>query len=126
MRSGQRVRAAIAAATAVAVGAVSGCSSAPAGSSTTAGSSTAAAAVAVVTTTDVWGSVVAQIGGSHVHVTAMITDPAADPHSFEASGQNQLAVAKARLIVENGGGYDDFIDTMIGSADAKAPVINAV
>jgi zinc/manganese transport system substrate-binding protein len=124
MRSGQRVRAAIAAATAVTVAAVGGCSSAPSTGGST--GTSAPVEIAVVTTTDVWGSVVAQIGGSHVHVTAMITDPAADPHSFEASGQNQLAVAKAQLIVENGGGYDDFIDTMIASADAKAPVINAV
>ena len=35
-------------------------------------------------------------------------------------------MAKAALIVENGGGYDDFIDRMVDSSDAKAVVLNAV
>ena len=34
--------------------------------------------------------------------------------------------AKAALIVENGGGYDDFMTTMLQSAKSAAPVINAV
>ncbi len=95
------------------------------GSSST-NSSGAGSTVAVVASTDVWGSVVSAIGGDKVTVTSIITDPAADPHSYEASAQNQLAIAKAKVIVENGGGYDDFVDKMISSAGAKAAVLNAV
>ena len=46
---------------------------------------------------------------THVAVTAVITDPAADPHSFEPNAQAQLAISKAQLLVENGGGYDDWM-----------------
>lgn len=95
------------------------------GSSSSA-SSGSGGTVAVVASTDVWGSVVAAIGGNKVSVTSIITDPSADPHSYEASAQNQLAISKAALIVENGGGYDDFVDKMISSAGAKAKVLNAV
>jgi len=82
--------------------------------------------IVVVASTDVWGNIVSAIGGDHVEVTALMSDPSADPHSYEASAQNQLTISKAKVIVENGGGYDDFVDRMINSAGAKATVLNAV
>jgi len=88
-------------------------------------SSTAGATVSVVASTDVWGSVAAAIGGSKVTVTSIISDPTADPHSYEVSPQNQLAVSKAKLVIENGGGYDDFVPKMLASAGSKAVVVNA-
>src|SRR3954468_1611246 len=63
----------------------------------------------VVASTNVWGSVVRAVGGDAVDVTSVIDDPAADPHAFEERPQDAAAVADARLVVSNGGGYDDFI-----------------
>ena len=63
-------------------------------------------------------SIAAAIGGEQRHVTSIIDSAAQDPHSYEASAQDQLAISKADVIVENGGGYDPFIDTLI---DAAAP-----
>lgn len=82
--------------------------------------------VAVVTSTDVWGSVAAAVGGRFAKVTSLVTDPAADPHSFEASAPNQLALSKATVIIRNGGGYDDFMQRMIESSHPKAAVLDAV
>jgi zinc/manganese transport system substrate-binding protein len=82
--------------------------------------------VSVVASTDVYGDVVSAIGGDDVQVTSIISDPSADPHSYEASARTQLAVSEADLIVENGGGYDDFVDTLVSSSDSDAPVIDAV
>src|SRR5690348_1175356 len=70
----------------------------------------------VVAATNVYGDVVQRIAGDAAEVTSVITDPTADPHSYEANPQNQLALSKADVIVENGGGYDDFIDTMLKSS----------
>lgn len=108
-----------------------GCGSGGAPSATSdspVGSSGAAAGgpVSVVASTNVWGDVVEQIGGEHVDVRSIISDPSADPHSYEANAQNQLALSKAQLVVENGGGYDDFVDTMLAASDAGPTVINAV
>ena len=109
---------------------LSACSSASSTTVSPAGSGNAAtsnaAPVKVVASTDVWGSVVSAIGGPHVSVSSIITDPSADPHSYEANARNQLAVSRASLIIENGGGYDDFVDRMVSSAGSKATVINAV
>ena len=104
------------------------------GSSTDSGSDGSASAapaasskVAVVASTDVYGDIVSVIGADRVSVTSVISDPDQDPHSYEASTQNQLALSKAKVVVENGGGYDDFVDRMLKSAgNSSAEVINAV
>ncbi|HET6151451.1 MAG TPA: zinc ABC transporter substrate-binding protein [Marmoricola sp.] len=100
-------------------------------SSPNAVSSNGSKQVAVVASTDVWGDIVKDIAGSlagsTVRITSIISDPDADPHSYEANTQNQLALSQADLVVENGGGYDDFVDTMLKSAhNDGVPVLNAV
>lgn len=83
--------------------------------------------IAVVASTNVWGDLAASVGGDAVTVTSIIDDPDKDPHEYEANGQNQLALSKAAVVIENGGGYDDFIDTMLKAAgNDTAVVLNAV
>ncbi|MWA16223.1 metal ABC transporter solute-binding protein, Zn/Mn family [Streptomyces sp. BA2] len=97
------------------------------GASDSSRSAAASDAVPVVASTNVYGDLVEQIGGDKVDVVSIVSDPAQDPHSYEASTQNQLALSKAELIVANGGGYDDFIGRMLRSADnPSAEVIDAV
>ena len=81
--------------------------------------------VRVVASTNVYGSIIEAIGGDLVSVTNLIASAAQDPHSFEASAQDQLAVSKADLVVENGGGYDPFVDTLLDAASSDAVVITA-
>lgn len=89
--------------------------------------SSEAAPIVVVASTNVWGNLAATIGGDKVAVTSIIDDPSKDPHEYEASAQNQLALSKAQVVIENGGGYDDFVDTMLASANnSSATVLNAV
>lgn len=78
--------------------------------------------VQVVTSTDVYGAIVRAVAGSHADVTSLIDSPAQDPHSFEASARNQLAVSRADVIVENGGGYDDFVSKMGGDSAARTTI----
>ncbi|GHC46768.1 zinc ABC transporter substrate-binding protein [Streptomyces violaceochromogenes] len=102
---------------------LAGCGS----SSDPADAKSAPARVAVVASTNVWGDIARRIGGDRVDVTSVISDPDQDPHSYEADPQNQLALSKAKVVVENGGGYDDFVDRMLKSGhNDSAEVINAV
>nr|WP_193570994.1 zinc ABC transporter substrate-binding protein [Diaminobutyricibacter tongyongensis] len=100
---------------------LAGCSAGASGTG-----ATASGTIPVVASTNVYGDIAATIGGDAVAVTALITNPAQDPHSFEASAQNQLALSKAAIIIENGGGYDDFMGTMMKAAHTKATVLNVV
>ncbi|TBN58117.1 ABC transporter substrate-binding protein [Glaciihabitans arcticus] len=79
----------------------------------------------VVASTNVYGSIAESIGGDRVTVTSLITSAAQDPHSYEASAQDQLALSKADLVIENGGGYDPFIDTLLEAGSSSAVVVSA-
>ncbi len=83
--------------------------------------------VDVVASTSVYGDIVRSIGGDKVRVTSIINRTSQDPHSYEASSQDKLAVSKAELVVENGGGYDTFIDTLASDTGLdRGSVINAL
>jgi zinc/manganese transport system substrate-binding protein len=73
----------------------------------------------VVASTNVYGDIVRQIGGSHVAVTSVLTDPNADPHLFEPGTANGLAVARARVVIENGLDYDSFMARLVRSAPSS-------
>jgi zinc/manganese transport system substrate-binding protein len=83
--------------------------------------------VDVVASTSVYGDIVSTIGGDKVKVTSVITRTSQDPHSYEATTQDKLAVSKAELVVENGGGYDDFMDKLADDTGLDhSNVLNAV
>ncbi|GAB3400158.1 zinc ABC transporter substrate-binding protein [Schumannella luteola] len=110
---------------AVAALGLAGCasdSSANAGSGGSADSGT----VTVIASTNVYGSIAEAIGGDAVKVTSIIDDPDKDPHEYEADARTQLELSKADIVIENGGGYDDFVDTMLKSAkNTDATVLDA-
>ena len=60
------------------------------------------------------------IGGDKVNVTSIITKTSQDPHSYEATAQDRLAVSKAELVIENGGGYDEFLHKMADDSNIAA------
>jgi zinc/manganese transport system substrate-binding protein len=82
--------------------------------------------VAVVASTDVYGSIAQQIGGDLVEVTSIITSPSQDPHEYEASAQDQLALKGAQLVIENGAGYDSFMESLVEASGSTAEVLTAV
>jgi zinc/manganese transport system substrate-binding protein len=65
-----------------------------------------------------YANVIEQIGGSYVDVSAVESDPNTDPHSFEASVSVAQQVARADVVVQNGLGYDSFMEK-IESASAS-------
>ena len=89
-------------------------------------SSAAAAPVNVVASTNVWGDIAKQIGGDHVNVTSIMSDPNADPHEYEADAKTAAALSKAQFVIENGLGYDDFMDKLsAASPNASRALLNA-
>ncbi|QPZ37845.1 metal ABC transporter solute-binding protein, Zn/Mn family [Paramicrobacterium chengjingii] len=80
-------------------------------------------ALSIVASTNVYGDIAAAIAGDAAEVTSIIDSSAQDPHSYEASAQDRLAVSKADVVIENGGGYDGFMDDLI--ADSEPTVLNA-
>jgi zinc/manganese transport system substrate-binding protein len=72
-----------------------------------------------------YANVIQQIGGRYVSVTAIMSNPNTDPHSFEASPSVAKMVSAARLIVQNGVGYDSFMDNIeAATANSARKVID--
>ncbi|GAA1341579.1 metal ABC transporter solute-binding protein, Zn/Mn family [Arthrobacter roseus] len=92
-----------------------------------AGNSESEDSLAVVASTDVYGSIARQIGGDRVRVSSIISGPTQDPHSYEATVRDKLAVSEADVVVLNGGGYDGFMEKLTDSVEMPADrVISAV
>lgn len=66
--------------------------------------------VVAVAAENEYANVISQIGGPLVTVTAVMSNPNTDPHEFEASASVAEEVSKAQLIVQNGVGYDTFMN----------------
>ncbi|WP_088944279.1 metal ABC transporter solute-binding protein, Zn/Mn family [Rhodococcus sp. 1168] len=81
--------------------------------------------ITIVASTNVWGSVAQAVAGDLASVESIIADPSADPHSYEASAGDAAKVAEASLVVYNGGGYDEFIEDILGSEGKNVPSVNA-
>lgn len=77
----------------------------------------------IVTTTDVYASVASAVAGDKAVVHAIITNPATDPHEYETTPADALAVTKAALLVANGAGYDDFAGKLMDTAGGKPALI---
>jgi zinc/manganese transport system substrate-binding protein len=103
-----------------AVALLTACSAGPSGSA----SQSTQPKVPVVASTNVYGSIAAAVGGDHVAVTSIITDPSADPHSYEAAPANAAAVRNAKIVIANGGGYDDFMAKLVSAAGSSPKFID--
>jgi zinc/manganese transport system substrate-binding protein len=80
--------------------------------------------VRVVAAENMWGSIAAQIGGAHVRVTSIITNPNTDPHSYEPTPRDARTIAEAALVIENGIGYDAWAAKAVAADQGHPTVLN--
>lgn len=78
----------------------------------------------VVASTDVWADVASAVAGGDAEVTALVGRQ--DPHEYEATARDRLAVARADVVVLNGGGYDAFMDRLVDGSSAEVVDVAAL
>lgn len=81
--------------------------------------------IQIVASTSTWADIASQIGGDLVEVTALIDDVNKDPHSYEASARDQLAVNNADIVIANGGGYDDFMNKLVDASNDSTKLFDS-
>ena len=86
-----------------------------AATSTSPGSSGSAPVLTVVAAENFWGSIASPLGGSHVAVTSIISNPDTDPHTYEPTTGDARTVASARYVIVNGIGYDPWAAKLLGA-----------
>lgn len=71
--------------------------------------------LAVVAAENFWGSLAAQLGGTRVTVRSIIANPQTDPHSYEPTPTDAIALAEARVVIYNGAGYDPWVRKLLAA-----------
>lgn len=79
--------------------------------------------LSIVAAENVWGDVAKQLGGEYVDVTSIINGPSDDPHLYETNAKDSLVVANADIVIENGLGYDDFIDKIMKATPEQGRMV---
>lgn len=83
------------------------------------------AVIEVAASTNVWASILSQLGGNRVQATAIISNPATDPHAYEPTPADARLIAVSRVFVENGVGYDPWAaQTIAASPDEQRSVLD--
>ncbi len=81
--------------------------------------------IRVVGAENEYANVASQIGGRFVSVTAVMSNPDTDPHSFEPSSLVAEEVSSASVVIQNGAGYDTFMNKIeAASPNAKRKVVD--
>jgi len=83
---------------------------------------TAAEPLPAVATIQPLGLVLRELGGDRVAV-AVLVPPGASPHTFEPQPSDVSALARARLLVEAGGGLDGWVHALLSAAQAKPALL---
>jgi zinc/manganese transport system substrate-binding protein len=98
-----------------------GCSTAPKSSASSGGSGGAGSStkIRVVAAENFWGSIAAQLGGSHVTQTSIIDNPDTDPHDYEPTAADARNVASAQFVIANGLGYDAWTSKLLAANPAQ-------
>jgi zinc/manganese transport system substrate-binding protein len=101
---------------AVALTAVSGLAAACSASGASETATATTGVVVAVGAENQYANVISQVGGRYVRVTAIESNPNTDPHSFETSPADASVISGAELVVQNGLGYDSYMDKIEGAA----------
>jgi len=86
-----------------------GCGGSAAGS----GGAGAGGRLRVVAAENFWGSIASQLGGSRVVVKSIIVNPDTDPHSYEPTASDGVALAESQMAIVNGIGYDAWASKLL-------------
>ncbi|MRN06954.1 metal ABC transporter substrate-binding protein [Lactobacillus sp. 0.1XD8-4] len=82
--------------------------------------------IRVVTGLNFYGEVAQKVAGNHGKVTSFINNASVDPHDYQPNTKQAQQVANANIVIENGLGYDSWVNKLVKSSDNrnKIKVIN--
>lgn len=76
----------------------------------------AAATISIVAAENVYGDVAQQLAGPDATVTSIMSNPAQDPHLFEASAAVARSLSAAAIVVYNGADYDPWVAKLLSAS----------
>jgi zinc/manganese transport system substrate-binding protein len=82
--------------------------------------------IQIVAAENFYGNIAQQIGGDSVVVTSIINNPNQDPHEFQPTAATAKAIADADIVINNGFGYDSWVDKLLATAGKSDRVVITV
>jgi zinc/manganese transport system substrate-binding protein len=98
----------------------SACSSSSPSPSVSGSSGSTGGKIVAVGAENEYADVIGQVGGQYVQASAIMSNPNTDPHTFEASASVARVVSAAQLVVQNGVGYDGFMNTIENASPSSS------
>ena len=83
----------------------------------------AAVRIKIVAAENFYGNIASQLGGDRVSVKSIITNPNSDPHEYEPSVADGMAIAKADIVIKNGLQYDTWMNKMISATSRPGRIV---
>jgi zinc/manganese transport system substrate-binding protein len=77
----------------------------------------------IVSAESAYANIAAQLAGPGASVSAILRNPALDPHLFEPSPSAARLVADSRIVIVNGIGYDPWMDRLIAASHAPGQTV---
>ncbi|MBB1609438.1 MULTISPECIES: metal ABC transporter substrate-binding protein [unclassified Pseudomonas] len=78
----------------------------------------------VVTSFSILADMTRAVGGEHIQLNNLV-GPDSDAHTYETTPDDARAVRQAQLVVENGLGFEPWLDRLVKSTETRAQVIQA-
>jgi len=79
--------------------------------------------IPVAASINAWGSILTQLGGTHVRETSIISNPDTDPHAYEPTPADGRTIAESKLFVDNGIGYDPWATKALAASPDSGRVV---
>ena len=77
----------------------------------------------IVAAESVYADIARQVAGPSVPVAAILRNPSGDPHQFEPTPSVAREVADAAIVIENGIGYDSWIDRLAARGRSQRRIV---
>ena len=87
------------------------------------GAAAAGPRVNVLAAENFYGDVARQIGGEHIDVSSILSNPNQDPHLFEITATIIRRVGTADVVLVNGAGYDHWIAQLLAVAHRPERIV---
>jgi zinc/manganese transport system substrate-binding protein len=94
------------------------------GGSSTSTAGTGTGRLQVVAAENFWGSIASQLGGDKVTLRSIIVNPSTDPHSYEPTASDGVALARSQMAIVNGLGYDKWASRLIAANPGSRVVLD--
>jgi zinc/manganese transport system substrate-binding protein len=78
----------------------------------------------IVTTFSILGDLTKQVGGDLVEIKTLVK-PDSDAHIYKPTPSDSMALAQADFVIENGLGFEGWVDRLILASGYKGPVVIA-